>query len=793
MNSIKNIDNNSTSYKYENLNQLKRTADDLFISEKYKLSIEYYKKIINAWPKELVSILLQFEKQYSRYSNNTNLGLALAELYRYENNLDEAIFVYDDLLFSDPLNLDIYNELIIVLKKQNKYDEIIKYTEKAYLLGIFDEEIAHSLAIAYIECNKIPKAIAVYEKLINTIGEKENLLKTLSALYFQNKDFAKTIEISEKRLIINKNSYNDVILFMEKCRDALTDNVEVNSKLINLYINYTYYHKALDLLEIFLSEHYLEKKDFIELKLNDILKSSPDLHAALLLRAKFFNFEKRYSESADDYNQLISNPFYEKLALEGLNAIIQTMPTQVSALQYLANYYHLKGNIALELEYMTKLMNADISKSISVLKECKNMIENNPKNYQAKLTMAEAYLKNEDFHQSIEIAKEILEKGENNDDAYRIIVLSYVGIRDFTSMRKVYEDAKRNFINKKGLYELYSDIYPTELNLRKDFYRSKYKSDQTLDSHLDYIKAMIENKQFSDALIKLQEIIKNNTNYQLYYLQAISFIGLNNYFSAIVSLNKSLENIFIDSSPEYVKVLQKQAEVYEMIGSIDSAMDKYRTILEIDFSKENIKKKEEMLKNCPYLEVSGKSLILVSKDLSSDNTTIIFNRNIFKNKQKENIESSMGIISNNEAVEDILKGKISSAYDRLKIAEQMDATHKNILNNKAILLMIEKKSQEALKIFESIVKSKKDSSTCAYYHIGFILTYTYKKYKEAEAFVKKAIQLDEDFFEAYLLLGDIYFYKNNIEKANENWLIYKNKGLLSEFSSYRLFDVEYIL
>ncbi|MDD4527146.1 MAG: hypothetical protein PHF25_03805 [Candidatus Margulisbacteria bacterium] len=793
MNIINDIDKQKTKNSYETLPSLKKTANYLFGLKKYTAALQHYKRIIKLWPTEIPEVLLQFERKYPEIEKDTELGLALAELYGLENNPAEAVFIYEELLLSDPLNLDIYKELINTLKKQNKFAEIISYIEKPYSIGVHDEEISHSLALAYLECNNVAKAIHIYEKLVEVNGEKENYLRTLADLYFRNGNPLKAAENAEKRININKNSHNDVIFFIEKCRDILAEPESLNLRLIDLYIQHVYYSKALELLQIKMNEEFEDKKVYIEDKLDVILNSSPNLQDALVLRAKLYLLTSRFSESADDYQAIISNSFYEDKAVNGLKDIIAVFPNQVSALQYLADYYHAKGDTFEELQYMKKLMNADITKSIMVLKQCQELIENNPKNYYAKLTMAEAYLKNENFHKSILIANELLEKGEDKEDAYRLLLLSHAGNRDFVSLRETYEKAKKTCSNKEGLYEMYSEIYPLELSLRKDFFRNRSKNDQDIASQLDYIKSMIENKQYSDALIKIQELSKSNNNYKLFYYQALSFIGLNNYYSAIGSLKKSLSNIFVETSPEYLIVSEKQAEVYELIGSIDSALEKYQKILEIDFQKENTKKREELLKNCPCLEVAGKSLVVVAKDLNLKEVTVIFNRNILKNKQKEHFESSMGVVSNNEAVEDILKGKIASASDRLKVAEQMDSSHKNILNNKAVLSLLEKNYQEASKIFERILKSRKSASTAAYYHMGFILTYHLKKYDEAKSLIKKLIDLDEDFYEAYLLLGDVYYFQGKIEKATEYWTIYLRNGLLRELSAQRLLDVNYLI
>ncbi|GEM_PF-2775849 len=793
MNLISDIERQKTNKTYETLSSLTKTANYLFGIKKYNAALQHYKRIIKLWPRELPTILLQFEKKYPEIEKDTELGLALADIYRLEGNPEEAIDIYEDLLLSDPLNLEIYKELINTFKKIQRFSEIIKYVEKPYSIGVYDEEICHSLALAYLECNNISKAISVYEKLVQTNGEKEIYHRTLSDLHFRIGNYLKAVDISEKRITLNKNSYNDVISFIEKCRDAMTEKEFIIAKLLDLYILYSYFPKAIDILQSYLDNDFDDKLLIIEDKLFSILKASPELQDALVLRAELYLLTKRYSESADDYHAIISNSFYEDKAVAGLKKIVEVFPNQVSALQYLADYYHANNDTFAELQYMKKLMNADVSKSISVMKQCQELIESNPKNYYAKLTMAEAYLKNENYHRCIEIAHELLEKGEDKEEAYRILFLSHAGNRDFVSLREAFEKAKDECNDKGTIYSIYSEIYPTELSLRKDFFRNRSKNNQDIASQLDYIKSMIENKQFSDSLIRIQELSKSNNNYKLFYYQAISFIGLNNFYSAIGSLKKSLANIFVDTSPEYLMVLAKYAEVCEIVGSIDPALEKYGRILEIDFQREDIKKREEILKNSPCLEVAGKSLIVVAKDIVCKDITVIFNRNILKNKHKEHFESSMGVASNNEAVEDILKGKLTSASDRLKIAEQMDSSHKNILNNRAVLSLIDKNYQESSKIFERILKSRKSASTAAYYHMGFILTYYMKKFDEAKSLVKKLIELDEDFFEAYLLLGDIYFLQNNIEKATNNWQKYQQYGLLKELSAYRLLDVNYII
>ncbi|MDD5455859.1 MAG: hypothetical protein PHV30_02365 [Candidatus Margulisbacteria bacterium] len=784
-----------SSDQTEDYHSLRKTGDYLFKQKKYNQATQnYYKKIIRLWPKYLPDLLLQFEKTILEDDSNVEIKTSLAELHSAEQSLDEAIDEYEDIIEQDPFNIGHYKQLSQLYLKTRNYERVIGVLHAPYLLKIYDEEMANMLAVAYIEFDKIKEAINVYLDLIEINGSKESYLRTLSDLYFRNDDYMEAALTAFKRVSANNNSLSDVTSFIENCYKKSLENQSIGELLVDLYIRGDKPDQAVNLLKLYIEpEIRSDKKEFFEERLRKIIKDFPDVPEGILLQAGFFYKTGLYSEAADSFWSLIKNPNFEKQSLDGLKSILEIYPEQLSVLQYLGEYYKTKGQTENALDFMRKMLDIDFSKSLAVIAQCKDLLESNPKNFYARLTMAEAYYKRENYNNCLEIARELIDKGENTLEAYQVLFNTLIAIKDFNSIRSDFENDKNKFLNRIEFYCLFQKIYTQELQLKKDFFKQKISSHaQDFNASLEYILSLIECQDADNALLYTQNLLKNEPNYQLYYLQGIIFMEMGQYYSAVGSFKKSLDNIFVESSPGYLEVLNKIALCYEIVAEIDKSLEYYRKILEIDYSRQEIKDKEQMLKNCPYLDVAGKSLILVARELDGKSPAAVFNRNILKRKHKESVDSSMGILKNNEAIDDIFKGKLNSSADLLDIAYKMDPAHKNILNNKGVILILQSDWLSAERIYDKIIKDKSALSAAALYNLAFIYTYQYHKYEESIKFIKKILEFDEQFYECYLLLGDIYYYLKDIKSALENWGKYKNSGLLPIIASKRMFETRYI-
>ncbi|OGI06341.1 MAG: hypothetical protein A2Y40_00430 [Candidatus Margulisbacteria bacterium GWF2_35_9] len=778
---------------FESYDDIRKSADYLFKQKQYYLANQSYKRIFRQWPKQVPSILLQYEMVLKDDVCNIELKSLLAELYLCESNEDEAIYEYEDILEEDPFNLDIYLKLAQLYFKAKDYHQVIKLLQKPYSYNICDERMINILAASYIETKDILKAIEIYESLISLNGEKENYLRTLSDLYFRDNRYVKATESAITRLDLNKNSSGDVIVFIEKCCNASENNWIIYKTLIDLYVDYNLPDSAVEMLRSFLTSKYDdEQKSFIEDRIHRLLKGAPDYPEGLLLQGNFYKDNGLYSESAESYWALAKNEFYAIKAVEGLKSVLELYPTQLSALQYLGEYYKQTGDTSLALKYMRSMLQVDFSKSIAVISQCKDLIESNPQNYYAKLTMAEAYYNRENYHQSIELAQELIKQGENTIEATKVLIRSLIAMKDYISAREVFERESIHNKDNMELFNFYENIYKLELNIKKEMLRIKAENSEELDPKLEYVNALIESSSFEHAIIQLQQIQKIFNNYKIDYYQALCYIGMCNYYSAIVSLKKAHEKIFVDAAPEKLEILHKLAKVNEIIGEIDDSLKYYRKILEIDYQREDVKEKEYLLKNCPYLDVAGKSLIAIAKNIDGKDLTAVFNRNMLKKKRKDSVDSSMGVLKNNEAVNDIFLSKLNSANDLLEIAIKMDPAHTNILNNKGVLYILRNDWGAASKIYDKILKNKNTVSAAALYNLAYVNLYGWHKDKQALDFIKQLLSFEDQFYEAYLLLGDIYFYQGNLKLAKENWKIYQESGLLSFIANRRMLEVNFV-
>lgn len=777
--------------KVYDLESFYTTGDHLFSIKKYTDALSYYKQALKIKFSLYPYILRKFEKSLIQNDQDIKLRQTLVDLYLFENNYLEAIDELDDIIDLDPANLVHYQKYANILFKQNKYKEIITLLKNIICYQITNEELLASLALAYLESKKNIRAIKIYERLTIINGSKESYLKILSDLYFRNNNYEKAVEKTIKRIDLNKSSANDVIDFIFKCLEKIENKIHISEVLINLCLTYNKPDEALKLISIHIGNTNFNQS-LLEESLNRCIKKYEKYPPALNIRGNYYLFHKRLSEAADDYWSIIKNPEYESYAEKGLKEILVTYPNQITALQYLGNYYKNKGNTHEALIHMRHMLNCDFSKSIAIISQCQDLLEDNPKNYYAKLTMAEAYYNRKNYQQAIEISKELLDKNENLLDSYKLLLKSYIGINDFSSFRQYAIQGLSKFANNMDYYKIFQELYHSELNIRCEYYLRKTENSQKLSDKYKYISSLLENQQFEKALVSLQNLTETEITYKKFTYQGLAFLGLGNYYSALENFKQSVNHVQVKTAPEYILSIQMVAKTNEILGHVDKSLTHYRHILELNIQHEYAKIKEEYLKNCPYLEITGISLIAIAETLEENsNFKTVFNRNILKKHRTEGVDSSMGIAKNNEAVDNILKGKINSASDLLEVAYKMDPNHKNILNNRGILSILKKNWGYGNKIFDKILKSRKDISAAALYNRAFIMTYGLKQYKEALKILKVLISFDPHFYEVYLLIGDIHYYLNSLKQAFTNWQIYKDKGLLNYLASNRLLEVEY--
>ena len=141
----------------------------------------------------------------------------------------------------------------------------------------------------------------------------------------------------------------------------------------------------------------------------------------------------------------------------------------------------------------------------------------------------------------------------------------------------------------------------------------------------------------------------------------------------------------------------------------------------------------------------------------------------------------------------ILKGKINSAQDLLELAYKMDADHKNIANNRAVLNGLTRNWAGATKILRRLLRDKTHISSAYLYNLAFLYTYIWKKYDVALAFIENLQEFETEMSEVNLLLGDIYFFTNNMKKAIDHWELYRQNGLLRQLAYHRLYEIDYTL
>lgn len=170
--------------------------------------------------------------------------LELGNIYFAENNLEDAIEVYDRVLRIDPTNIDALNLSSLIYVNTHAYEEALAYMQQLAELDPADYQQLNNMAWVYAtatdpQFRDAPKAIDLAQQALVISPYNHHIWSTLSEAYFSNGDYQRADACIRQVIAIatsqgvkmskeNVETYNQQI---RKCKrametQALLDQVE---------------------------------------------------------------------------------------------------------------------------------------------------------------------------------------------------------------------------------------------------------------------------------------------------------------------------------------------------------------------------------------------------------------------------------------------------------------------------------------------------------------------------------------------------------------------------------------
>ena len=324
--------NNVSLTKFESM--LKTNNVLFFDSGEFENIIHHYLEIGKvALAKKAIKLGLQ------QHPTSTTLKLFRIELYIFENNLDKADQLLNELYNIEPLNEEIYIQKANVLSKKDKHEEAIKVLKKAIDLAQDNSDLYSLIGMEYLFLDQLENA-------------KLNFMKCL------------------------ENDYNDysALYNVIYCFDFLDQNKEA-IEFLNVYLDHSPY---CEVAWHQLGKQYFALKEYIKaLTAFDFAIISDDTFiGAYIEKGKVLEKLGRHEEAIENYNITLSLEDPTSFALLRIGHCYEKIGNHDMAVQFyyqtvhedplldkgwiaITNFYNKNKNYQKALYYINKAINID--------------------------------------------------------------------------------------------------------------------------------------------------------------------------------------------------------------------------------------------------------------------------------------------------------------------------------------------------------------------------------------------------------------------------------------------------
>ena len=464
----------------------------------------------------------------------------LAKTFYARDKIYDAISAILQILEKNKDNIAMHVLLAKCYKKINQTSKAVN--EYKLILDLDpDNSIAiRELADIYLAQNQKISAIKMYKKFENFVDSNAELLKVKLILAGLHTDL---------------EEYNEAFEELFSIKEVYPEDMEVNKKLIELYIKTKDFENATNLCK-------------------ELLMSIQDDNFSLWLLQNLVNIYyalKNYDEALEYANSMLEHPFADKVSTKAL----------------IAKIYILKGEFNKGLDYLLILA------------------ENNPENVEIRKIIAQAYIDEKQYTNAVTTYKEILDLVPPREVALVHSDMSNLYIQwamdlfeegEYTECFKLfplaiqYDESNPAIYLQLGKVNMHIKSYNEAITqLRKSLELNPEQAECYI--YLSECYEVIENI-YEEKIALLKAIKYDSENAYAHYRLARLYARQRDVENEIASLKKVLQ-----LDPNHIGARHQLALIYEGQGQITDAIEMYESILKLDPENETAKENLAMLKD----------------------------------------------------------------------------------------------------------------------------------------------------------------------------------------------------
>ncbi len=770
----------------------KKMGDVYFLERNYPAALQEYAHLIAHNSRHLLNeVMLAFQHAILRSPEDTGLRLCLVDLYRSLDRYEDAVDELEDILELEPANVSALNTLLAISVRSASKTKVIAMLEQAVDHSLVDPTLLNVLTSYYVENADFPKALLVYERILQQQPHNTEMISTAAELHIRMKQYAHAAGFFE--LLIRENTsfaQKTVVRLEEMLLDARDEEkktlyfVLAKALLKDLKPERAVacYEKVLELCP--------EDALILEQALKDLLGTFPEFPAAQLMLAKLYLRRKNYSESVTIYNHLVhSNPHaFSAAAIDGYKSVLAECPEQALALQSLGELYMAKHDHAAACEQFTTLLSLSEETGDYVIEKCKKILR-----VQNSITvrhlLGKAYLIKQQFTKALEEGTALMKQAPEASLGYALSGEAYCKMRQPQKAIELLKRALRASPYDRTVQTALGTASRSRLLLQvKHLEEQASRSKDAFSLHAMLGKKLFLLRELDKAVPELQQALKDKPHRkEAHTLLGMVFKEKGRYDLAAIQFRQVIEEEGERlSADERLKYMLYIAMADEAFGRSDTARELYEQVLLMNSSFMNVGMRSEVMKRTPDIETRGKILLALIPFEGADTCVLcqVHNQESDTFKERQFSPISFSVEHNGHGVNNALKKRIGDAIKDLKVAISLDRSLTAAHNNLGVLALQEKDWDLATEHFQHAIYCNQQIGV-VFANIG-CLHHLQKHYEKAEKYYYDALAADPSLHAVQIGLGDLLYQKGQIEDALILWRRARELCPVPEFAERRL-------
>lgn len=763
-----------------------------FNQNNYLQAATTLEQLIRIDKKKGPEIILQFERILAKNSRDTNLLKALIKLHLAEGSIPEVLGEISEYLDLEPQNKDILGQLLKISHEYKKTNYLLPVLEKAYRYNLYNSSLLEVLAGIYLKQNNHLNAIKIYEETVNVDERNVSAWSALAELYIQHGNYEKGFNAYKKVMELSPR-VDSLVGRLENLLGQIKDkdNVQFLYLLAAAYIKLNNPDRALAKYAEIVQVDNAEAKNVIG-EIKNLLKAFPDYPEANFLLAKAATIAGSYTEAVATLNKILkfSQKYIDRVISE-LNTILKICPTQVLALQSLADIYLLKGDYRSAVDQYSKIIDLVPEEAEKIVEQARKILDKDPKLIKAREIIAKYYLSKKQYRKAIAEAEAIIAILPNHVGAYLVLGRAQLALGENDFAFATLRMAISLDPYQKETHFYYQEIMDLRLEQKiGELSKAILKDPWKYSLHYDLGYAYFHKGALKEAIGEFQLAVRDaGKSGDVHKMLGICFKEEGRYDLAIEQFEKALDSLERNDVPNKLRLLFYIGLANEAEGRHQDALQVYEEIMTQDMNYENIQIRMEKLKSFSWTEIRGKALAAIIQNNKDKKLICSWAKNSeseeFSKKHKnKNVDLSFSLEHNNKAVEHTLRGRFAAAEEELVLAEQMDPQFTVVQNNKGVIALIKGDYKQAKEYFARAQEINKKlpivfANSAVLYHIQGDREKALQNYE-------KSLALDNSMFITHINLGDLYYEMDEVQKAIACWERALNLGVVPELAKRRL-------